>query len=297
MASKWCELFTVGTHTDKNGRQKTWTYKDLDEITANLKKNPDVPLVIGHPTGTAPAWGWVEELQRVGGSLYGKFKQVQPEFKEWVRKGLYKTRSIAVDKNNVLKHIAFLGATAPAVKGMKSFCFNESEDDFYLYFSEEKEESEDIAMNEAEVQIQEKDAEIKHLKEELKKEKDAKKEHEFSEFCEEQIREGHILPAQKEMIKNLLQACEESAIQSFSEGENTKTPLQMFQEFVKSLPKNNLTKELAKKEDADPAKSISEFSADEVKDGIIEIQQEYKNKGQEIDVAKASQILCERNRN
>ena len=51
--------------------------------------------------------------------------QVVEEFKDWVRKGLYKKISIALNDNMGLRHIGFLGGRAPAIKGLKPATFGE----------------------------------------------------------------------------------------------------------------------------------------------------------------------------
>lgn len=136
---KWCEVFKAGTHTDSKGNKKTWTIKDLDEIVANFNdKNPDVPLVIGHPRIDAPAYGWVEALKREGDKLFAAYKDVAAEFAEWVKGGRYRTRSISL-KDNVLRHIGWLGGTPPAIKGLEAYQFAEDEDVTIYDFSENAE--------------------------------------------------------------------------------------------------------------------------------------------------------------
>ena len=58
-----------------------------------------------------------------------KAKQVVPEFTEALKNGLYKKRSISLDKEGKLRHVGFLGAAAPAVKGLADIQFNAEETD------------------------------------------------------------------------------------------------------------------------------------------------------------------------
>ena len=58
-----------------------------------------------------------------------KAKQVVPEFTEALKNGLYKKRSISLDKDGKLRHVGFLGAAAPAVKGLADIQFNADETD------------------------------------------------------------------------------------------------------------------------------------------------------------------------
>jgi len=125
---KWVEVFRAGTHTDSAGNTRTWTIEDLDTIVQ--KYNPEyheAPVVIGHPKDNAPAFGWVEALKREGDKLLAKFRQVVPEFAEMVKKGLFKKRSISFYPDLTLRHVGFLGAMPPAVKGLADVAFSEGQ--------------------------------------------------------------------------------------------------------------------------------------------------------------------------
>jgi hypothetical protein len=85
------------------------------------------PIVIGHPADNTPAFGWVAGLKKQGDLLLAKFKQVQPEFEDMVRRGLFKKRSAAFYNDGSLRHVGFLGAMPPAVKGLADVAFSEGE--------------------------------------------------------------------------------------------------------------------------------------------------------------------------
>lgn len=123
---KWCEIFKTGEHTSSNGLTKVWTDEDLDEIVKKFnEQKPDVPIVIGHPKESSPAYGWVDAVKKEGDKLLAAFKQVNEDFADWVKKGLYKTRSISLYPDLSLRHIGFLGAVPPAIKGLKEFQFSD----------------------------------------------------------------------------------------------------------------------------------------------------------------------------
>ena len=131
------EIFKAGTHTDSAGNTRTWTEEDLDTIVK--KYNPAVheaPVVIGHPKDNAPAYGWVEKLERKGNVLYAKLKDLVPEFVEWVKKGLYKKRSISLYPDMTLRHVGFLGAMPPAVKGLADVAFSAETDAVTIEFAD-----------------------------------------------------------------------------------------------------------------------------------------------------------------
>ncbi len=61
----------TGTFTDSAGREQKFTEADLDSIAASYDpKKSEAPLVFGHPTTDAPAYGWVESLKREGEKLF-----------------------------------------------------------------------------------------------------------------------------------------------------------------------------------------------------------------------------------
>ena len=124
----WIPVFRTGTHTDSAGKTRTWTEAELDAIVG--KYNPqdhEAPAVIGHPEHNSPAWGWVEGLKREGSMLLAQFKGLVPEFVEMVRKGLFKKRSISLYPDMTLRHVGFLGAMPPAVKGLPDAAFANKE--------------------------------------------------------------------------------------------------------------------------------------------------------------------------
>lgn len=122
----WFEIFRTGTHTDGSGSTRDWTEADLDAIATRYNGcEHEAPIVIGHPEGTAPAYGWVALLQRKGDKLLAAAKQIMPEFAELVNAGRYKKVSIGLTADNLLHHVAFLGAAVPAVTGLADATFTE----------------------------------------------------------------------------------------------------------------------------------------------------------------------------
>jgi hypothetical protein len=121
----WIQIFKTGKHTDSKGDTRNWKESDLDAIVA--KYNPaahQAPVVIGHPKDNDPAFGWVEEVKRDGQVLMARLGDLVPEFVEAVKKGLYKKRSVSLYPDLSLRHVGFLGAMPPAVKGLADFKFS-----------------------------------------------------------------------------------------------------------------------------------------------------------------------------
>jgi hypothetical protein len=118
----WFAIFEGGEQTDSKGSTKNWTHADLDSVVANHDAEESAPFVIGHTTDKSPAWGWIAELKREGDTLFAKGRDVIAEFEALVKNKQFPKRSIGLkaDGNGgyVLDHLAWLGAKAPAVKGL-----------------------------------------------------------------------------------------------------------------------------------------------------------------------------------
>ena len=117
----WIEIFKAGDY----GQRGAWTADDLDRIAAAY--NPrlhQAPVVLGHPATDAPAYGWVARLRRAGQSLWAQLEKVDPAFEQLLRAGRFRQRSVALYRNfpptggAYLRHLGFLGAQPPAVKGL-----------------------------------------------------------------------------------------------------------------------------------------------------------------------------------
>ena len=121
----WIEIFRGGTQADSQGREH-----DGDAVIENALATFDAaahepPLVIGHPQTNAPAFGWVQALKKSGDRLLAKFKDVVPEFQAIAKQGLFKKRSASFYPDGRLRHVGFLGAAAPAVKGLADLKFED----------------------------------------------------------------------------------------------------------------------------------------------------------------------------
>lgn len=139
------EIFRAGTHTDNNGRQVNISAADLAEaVAAYDPKLHEAPIVVGHPKTDAPAFGWISGLKTENGVLFADFAQVDDDFAGLVKAGRYKKVSASFyppdSPNNPkpgvwsLRHVGFLGAQPPAVKGLTAINFAEGE--VYVEFSE-----------------------------------------------------------------------------------------------------------------------------------------------------------------
>ena len=133
-------IFRPGRHTSMQGATIDFGESDLI-ATANAydPARHEAPLVIGHPRADAPAWGWVGGLTADGGGLFAAPRQLDPAFAEMVRAGRFKKVSASfytpdsphnpVPGVYYLRHVGFLGAQPPAVKGLAPVNFAEGDTD------------------------------------------------------------------------------------------------------------------------------------------------------------------------
>lgn len=133
-------IFRPGRHTAMQGRTLEFSDADL-AATANAYDPAlhEAPLVIGHPAANAPAFGWVAGLRADADGLFATPRQLEPAFAEAVEQGRYKKVSASFylpesphnPKPGVfyLRHVGFLGAQPPAVKGLAPVQFAEGDDE------------------------------------------------------------------------------------------------------------------------------------------------------------------------
>lgn len=131
------EIFRAGVRTDDAGNTHTITEAMLaDTAAAYDPALHEAPHTVGHPEHNLPAYGWVERLAVDNGVLkIVANKQVEPQFAEMVEAGRFKKRSASFyrpeDPGNPKpgvwypRHVAWLGAQPPAVKGLKDVAFSE----------------------------------------------------------------------------------------------------------------------------------------------------------------------------
>lgn len=128
------EIFRAGQHQALDGRVLNFTAADLQQIASNYDPASDAaPMVVGHPSIDAPAYGWAKALRVDGDTLYAEPDQVDAQFAELVNAGRFKKISSSIylpdSPGNpkpgqfYLRHIGFLGAAAPGVKGLKPASF------------------------------------------------------------------------------------------------------------------------------------------------------------------------------
>lgn len=146
----WFNIFRTGTHTASNGTTASYTKDDLQRIIDRHNADDPAPLVVGHPKHHAPAYGWVSELRVKGDILQARAKDVHDDFAQMVREGRFKKISIAL-LDGALQHIGFLGAAAPAVKGLGTVNWSEARTGQIFEFALENSTNEDTMAENTEI--------------------------------------------------------------------------------------------------------------------------------------------------
>lgn len=133
------EIFKPGKHTAMSGAVLDFSESDLQAmVDAYDPAIYDAPLVVGHPKLDAPAYGWVKSLSFAEGIVNAEPQDVDAEFAELVKAKRFKKVSasfFAPDSPRnpkpgtyYLRHVGFLGAQPPAVKGLKSVNFADGDE-------------------------------------------------------------------------------------------------------------------------------------------------------------------------
>jgi hypothetical protein len=150
LTNQWIDAFRAGKH----GTKGEFTTADIDRIVANYKpEDHEAPVCVGHPVSNAPAYAWVAKVRRQGDVLQFQSHQVEPQFEEMVEAGRFKKRSASFYKDKAtglitgLRHIGFLGAQPPEVKGLKDVQFEDAGNEVAeVTFEEESMAQEDATL-------------------------------------------------------------------------------------------------------------------------------------------------------
>jgi hypothetical protein len=132
------EIFKPGRHTASSGATLDFTEDQLRAaVEAYDPSLHEAPIVVGHPRDNGPAYGWIKSLSFADGAIIAEPQQIDADFAEMVQAGRFKKRSaswyLPDSPNNpkpgtlYLRHVGFLGAQPPAVKGLKEVAFSDGE--------------------------------------------------------------------------------------------------------------------------------------------------------------------------
>ncbi|WP_170432967.1 hypothetical protein [Ruegeria arenilitoris] len=215
------EIFRPGKHRAMNNKEYTFSQADAEATaTAFDPSTGPVPVVVGHPKHDAPAYAWAESVFMDGEVMKARLTDIDPAFAEIVKSGRYKRISAAFyppDATNnpvpgqyYLRHIGFLGAAAPAVKGLKPVEFAAAEE--WLAFGEL--DAEAVAA---------------HYELEL-----CKMRHQGR--VEDLVSAGKVLPWAKEGMVAFMAGLDDSEMVAFADGEEQRTQVDWFFDYLEKQP-------------------------------------------------------------
>ena len=133
-------LFRQGCHVAMSGEAACFSAADLAACArAYDPARYPAPLVLGHPDSNGPAYGSVVALEADDGDLFAEVEP-SPALRDLVKAGRFKYLSASFWRPRTpgnpapgslsLRHVGFLGAHPPAVKGLAPVAFAESLIDF-----------------------------------------------------------------------------------------------------------------------------------------------------------------------
>ncbi len=132
--NQWLEIFRAGNY----GAKGTYSVADLQGMAASYDPaREEAPICIGHPTHNAPAFGSIAALKVEGDVLLGMPKDVPPVIDAAVQARAYPKRSVALirkpDGTLKLRHLGFLGAMPPEVRGLRDAQFGQEQFDEFEF--------------------------------------------------------------------------------------------------------------------------------------------------------------------
>lgn len=126
--NQWVAISRKGKVADNTGTERDLSDDFLQQVVTNFTPH-NAPAVIGHPKDNNPAFGWVSGLRLENGVLEAQFADTDDEFERMCADGKFRKRSASfyLGEKPSLRHVGFLGAMPPAVKGLRDIQFNDGD--------------------------------------------------------------------------------------------------------------------------------------------------------------------------
>ena len=263
-------IFLAGTHTPTHGATLSFSESDLAATAAAYDPaKHEAPLVVGHPKTDDPAYGWVQSVIASGPDLEVTPRAVDPAFAEMVRDEKFTSISASFflpgsPSNPVpgvyyLKHVGFLGAVPPAVRGLRKPSFDLADRDdesITIEFSISPDSPEEVTIVPDPVpntpatppasptidfaaQAATLSTENAELRRQLAEQQTKQLRSEIASFAESLIDAGRLLPADKSGVIEFLAAIPAEQTIEFASGDGQ--PLKpkardWFESFLRRLP-------------------------------------------------------------
>ena len=230
---KTIRIFRAGDFVSAEGTKVSFTAADLQAIADAYDADKDpAPLVIGHPKLDDPAYGWASNVRVEGDVLVVDADQVEPSFAETVNAGRYRKISAQfyppehsanpAPGQYYLKHVGFLGAHAPAVKGLGTVSLGAGDAGDLITIEQEtpmstKEDDKAVSFAEQQAKLDAKQKELDDREAKIaKRAKDDLHAANVS-FAEGLVKDAKLAPAGKDLLIGALDALDGDDTVSFGE--------------------------------------------------------------------------------
>lgn len=230
-------------------RDLTLTDSDLAAIAAAYEPAAyQAPVVIGHPENDHPAYGWALGLSLADDGLWAEV-EVTPELVDAIEAGHYRTVSVSLwppgasgnpkPEGWSLKHIGFLGAKPPAVKGLAPLKLSAADaaESITYSFSMERDMSEndkgaaDAAAREAE--LAKKAATLAERERQIAARELEMKRASWKAQVQTHVQAGRVLPAEVDGLVALMERLDDQAV---TLAESEQPALGVLTGFLERLP-------------------------------------------------------------
>lgn len=248
-------IFRSGRHVDAIGLEAAFSVADLTAIAEGYDPAiHEAPLVVGHPQTDGPAFGWVGSLTTDGTHLLAHPQQVDPGFAEMVASGRFKKISAsfytpASPRNPkpgqyYLRHVGFLGAQPPAIKGLPDARFADDGEGVVYYLEPgatnvtEEEQQKQQELTALQADLSRKALDFAEREKKLQEAEHAFNRREITTRVQDLAKDGKILPKDEAGLISFLEGVPEDNVVSFSEdGKNVQVPSRAWlQDFLARLP-------------------------------------------------------------
>lgn len=273
--AKAIRIFRAGDFVSAEGTEVSFTAADLAAIAAAYDPASDpAPLVVGHPRMDDPAYGWVGRLEVQGDVLVAHPDQVEPGFAETVNAGRYRKISAQfyppdhsgnpAPGQYYLKHVGFLGAHAPAVKGLGTVSLGAGDVGDLLTIEQEtpmstKDEDKTASFAEQQSALDARQKELDDREAALAKRAKDERHKAHVSFAEGLVKDAKLAPAGKALLVGVLDALGEQEAVSFGEAGELTPRDACLKLFDKAAPLISLG-EIAPDKGED-AKALASFAA------------------------------------
>ena len=268
------EVLRVGDFVSAEGLPVSFSADDLADIAESYDPALfQAPHVVGHPRMNDPAYGLVSGLSVVGDRLVAASEEVEPAFADMVRARRFKDRSVQVYPPShranpapgkyYLKHVGWLGAAAPAVKGLAAVASFSGDDEalcLTISLSEKQNPQEKetqmtdksngraaavtdeqlTSLSEREAAVAEREAKAAKRDADFARDRIAALHADHVSFVESLIKGdgkgSNFKPANKAKAIALLDALAAEGVASFGEGDSAQPLCQVFKDMLTAQP-------------------------------------------------------------